>query len=132
MKFRNRVLFPLARVVWVASLSWPRPMNRLLTLAAISALPFLAGCVNSSKTAENGPNSITQPSPLVALSTTELENRRAGLAAEIAAIEREVEMKAGLHMAVGISDERGRLDGLYREANSIQRELLRRSAYSKL
>jgi hypothetical protein len=107
-------------------------MNRLLTLLAISAVSFFAACVTSSESLENARNSLIEPSRLAALNIPDLEARRAALKAEIIAIEREVEMKAGLHMGVGISDERGRLSELYREANLIEREILRRSAYSKL
>jgi uncharacterized small protein (DUF1192 family) len=131
MNVRPRYLFPLAVVALPASLPSPRRMNRLLLLAGLAVLPLLAACASFSKSAGNTPNSVTESS-VFALSTTELETRRAALKAEIASIEREVEMKAGLHMAVGISDERGRLSGLYREASSIERELLRRASYSKL
>jgi hypothetical protein len=103
----------------------------MLAFVALTALPlFLAGCASTSKTAED--SRISDPALFAALTTTELETRRATVAKEIAAIEREVEMKAGLHMGVAIGDERGRLSELYREATSIERELLRRSAYTRL
>src|SRR5688572_2919896 len=131
MKTLSDVHFPLAGFLHVANLSPLRNMNRLLLVLALSAAPFLAGCV-ASKTAENAPLSRSQSTALATLTTPELEAKRAALQAEIVTIEREVEMKAGLHMGVSISDERGRLGGLYREAQWIDRELLRRSAYSKL
>lgn len=105
-------------------------MTRLLTFLALSALPlFFEGCASTSRTADA---QSSDAALFATLTTPELETKRAALAHEIASIEREVEMKAGLHMGVGISDERGRLNELYREANSIGRELLRRSAYTKL
>ena len=104
-------------------------MNGLLIVGAIFVATLLSACSSASKTARNA--QISEAS-LAALNTTELEARRTALKSEIASIEREVEMKAGLHMGVGISDERGRLSDLYRETNLIERELLRRSAYSKL
>jgi hypothetical protein len=131
MKDRFRVRFGLARRAGGATLASPRNMNRLLVVLALSAALFFAGCA-ISKTAENAPPSRAQSAALATLSTAELEAKRAALNTEIAAIERDVEMKAGLHMGVSIGDERGRLGGLYREAQLIDRELLRRSAYSKL
>ena len=106
-------------------------MDRLLILAAISLLPLCAGCA-FTKTAGNTPASLNQRAALTALPTPELQARRASLAAQIAAIEGDVEMKAGLHMGVTIGDDRGRLTELYREASAIEKELLRRSAYTKL
>ena len=108
-------------------------MNRLLTLVALSALPFLAGCINISKTAENTPAEILNPSSqLVGMSSPELEAQHAAIAAQIEAIERDVEFKAGLHMGVSIGDDRGRLNELYAQNRAIERELVRRSAYTKL
>lgn len=108
-------------------------MNRLLTFAAFLSLLSLSffplGCASASRSAD----AQSSDSALFAtLTTPELEEKRASLTKEIASIEREVEMKAGLHMGVGISDERGRLSDLYRQEKSIERELLRRSAYTKL
>lgn len=131
MNARNKVCFLLARRFEGANLTSPRNMNRLLFLVALSAAPLLAGCV-ISETAKNALPSASQPAALAALSTAELQARRAALTNEIAAIERDVEMKAGLHMGVTIRDDRGRLGGLYREAQWIEGELLRRSSYSRL
>ena len=105
-------------------------MNRLLTFAALSVLSlYLTGCANASRNADV---QSSESALLATVPTAELETRRAALAREITAIEREVEMKAGLHMGVGISDERGRLGELYRQEKTIERELVRRSAYTKL
>lgn len=53
--------------------------------------------------------------------------RRAQLHEQISEIQRQVEMKAGLHMGVAIHDDRSKLTELYREARQIDRELLRRT-----
>jgi len=106
-------------------------MTRLLTFVALSALSlFLASCAASASRKADAQSS--ESALLATLPTPELETRRAELVREIASIEREVEMKAGLHMGVGISDERGRLSELYRQEKNIERELLRRSAYTRL
>ena len=106
-------------------------MNRLLTFLAIFAASLFAGCMSNSQLGRNAATSINEES-LAILNTAELEARHAALKAQIVTIEREVEMKAGLHMGIAISDERGRLSELYREAKIIEQELLRRSAYTKL
>lgn len=122
--------FPLARIAAPGTLALFRRMTRLLMFGALSALALsLAGCAHASRNADD---QSSESALLATLPTPELETRRAALVREIASIEREVEMKAGLHMGVGISDERGRLSELYRQEKSIERELLRRSAYTKL
>ena len=131
MKTRMLPRFPLARAGRLGNLTKPRRMNRLLTFVAISAVSLFVACISSSESAKSA-HSLPGASTLVTWKTSDLEARRTVLKSEITAIEREVEMKAGLHMGVVISDERGRLTDLYREANLIERELQRRSAYSKL
>ena len=59
-------------------------------------------------------------------STPQLMTRRSQLHEQIAEIQREVEMKAGLHMGVAIHDDRSKLNELYLEARQIVRELVRR------
>ncbi len=131
MNRREDVAFPLAPPAARASLPPLHYMDRLLTVAAMSLLPILFGCASMSETAETAPSSLTGQATLTAVPTADLQARRETLATQIQAIERDVEMKAGLHMGVTISDERGRLTELYREAGAIEKELVRRSAYSR-
>jgi hypothetical protein len=104
-------------------------MKRSLAVVGVLMLPLFAGCVNIRKTSLNTPVSAEEVSKLTALTTAELEARHVGLNAEIVEIEHEVELKAGLHMGVFISDERTRLAELLRESEVIERELVRRGAY---
>jgi ABC-type phosphate/phosphonate transport system substrate-binding protein len=104
-------------------------MKKLIALVAILAVAVLVtGCVGSRTASGDASESLR----LGALSTVELENRRAAITAQINAIEKDVELKAGLPMGVMIRDERGRLGDLYQEAKSIESELLRRAAYTRL
>ena len=56
----------------------------------------------------------------------ELSMRRTQVYNTILEIQRQVEMKAGLHMGVAIHDDRAKLAELYQEARLLDRELLRR------
>jgi hypothetical protein len=107
----------------------PERMTRPLIIVALSLLPLLFGCASSRNTALESAGIPVELSPLATMSTADLESRRAEVAAQIAAIQREVELKAGLHMGVFISDDRSHLFELHRESESIERELLRRGAY---
>ena len=105
-------------------------MKILLAMAATAALPFLAGCIvvhdEARVPAHNAP-----PATLANLTTAELETLRAQILAQIAAIEREVELKGGLPMSVFIADDRAQLGDLQQEASAIGKELARRSGYSE-
>lgn len=69
---------------------------------------------------------VLPPTQIASASTPALTARRAEIHGLILAIQRDVEMKAGLHMGVAIHDDRSKLTELYMEARQIDRELLRR------
>lgn len=114
----------------------PKRMNRLLAVAVLTSATYLCGCTSTNPSAAGHP-AAPKPSPreteilpaaqVAATSTQELMTRRAQLHEQISEIQREVEMKAGLHMGVAIHDDRSKLTELYREARQIDRELLRRA-----
>jgi hypothetical protein len=101
-------------------------MNRLLAVTVFSTVTLLCGCA----TVDTGPTATlpeTDPPPhIVSASTAELTTRRTQIDRIVFGIEREVEMKAGLHMGVAIHDDRSQLNELYVEARHIDRELRRR------
>jgi hypothetical protein len=106
-------------------------MNSLLAVSVVSAVTFLCGCSTVDPAPSHAARrtdriEVVPPAQLAAASTSELMARRAQLHEQIAGIQHEVEMKAGLHMGVGIHDDRALLNDLYREARQIDRELLRR------
>ena len=109
-------------------------MNRLLAVGVVSSVTIFCGCSTvESSSARNQPKPPARPIEIVpaaqvaATSTAQLTTRRAQLHEQIVAIQREVEMKAGLHMGVAIHDDRAKLNELYLEARQIDRELLRRA-----
>jgi hypothetical protein len=100
-------------------------MNRLPAVAVCLAVTLFCGCasVEQERLAEtSGP----VPAHIVGASTVELSMRRTQVYDTILEIQRQVEMKAGLHMGVAIHDDRAKLAGLYKEARLLDRELLRR------
>lgn len=105
-------------------------MNKLLTFVVLSTLPLFVGCAS---TRDSSQSSIPNPHSIAIANsaTSDLEARRAEVWEKIAAIQQEVELKAGLHMGVLIRDERGRLVELFEEAQAIEQELLRRSATAR-
>ncbi|HEX7862171.1 MAG TPA: hypothetical protein VF773_17685 [Verrucomicrobiae bacterium] len=107
-------------------------MNRLLAIPVITAIAFFAvtifgGCATLNEEEELRSALQVPPEKIVTASTAELRARRELLQEMIVQIEREVEMKAGLHMGVTIHDDRSKLSELYREARQIDREILRRT-----
>jgi len=104
----------------------PKYMNRLLAVTVLSTVTLLCGCVTLDPEPTATLRDTELPSHIVAASTAELTTRRAQIDKMIFGIEREVEMKAGLHMGVAIHDDRSQLNELYLEARHIDRELLRR------
>ena len=107
-------------------------MNGLPAVAVTLTVAIFCGCstVETSSTRppkpEARPVEILPPAQLAAASTPQLMTRRSQLHEQIAEIQREVEMKAGLHMGVAIHDDRSKLNELYLEARQIDRELVRR------
>ena len=107
-------------------------MNRLLgiavfTVIAFFAAIFLCGCSTLDSNEELRASFEVPPEKVATASTAELRARRELVSEMIVAIEREVEMKAGLHMGVAIHDDRSKLSELYHEARQIDREILRRT-----
>ena len=107
-------------------------MNRLLaipvfTVIAFFAVTFFCGCATLDEEEELRAALQVPPEKIVSASTAELRARRELLQEIIVQIEREVEMKAGLHMGVAIHDDRSQLNALYVEARQIDREILRRT-----
>jgi hypothetical protein len=106
-------------------------MNRLLAVAVTLTVTFFCGC-STVETAESPakagrrPIEVLPAAQVAAASTAELMSRRTQLHQMILEIQRDVEMKAGLHMGVPIHDDRAKLNELYLEARQIDRELLRR------
>jgi hypothetical protein len=86
----------------------------------------LSGCATVDATSTTTHLETAPPQHIAAASTAELTARRTQIDKMIFGIEREVEMKAGLHMGVGIYDDRSQLNELYVEARQIDRELTRR------
>ena len=105
-------------------------MKTLLAIAATVALPFLAGCIVVHDEARV-PEQNAPPATLANLSRAELETLRSQILSQIAAIEREVELKGGLPMSVFIADDRAQLGDLQQEASAIEKELARRGGYSE-
>ena len=101
-------------------------MNRLPAVAVLLAVTLFAGCASVDPSESRAEINAPPPAHIVGASTMELSMRRAQVYDTILEIQREVEMKAGLHMGVGIHDDRAKLAGLYKEARQIDRELLRR------
>jgi len=101
-------------------------MNRLLAVTVLSTVTLLCGCATVDSGAATTLRESDPPPHILAASTSELTTRRAQIDQLVFGIQREVEMKAGLHMGVAIHDDRSQLDELYREARQIDRELLRR------
>lgn len=104
-------------------------MNHMLAILSLSFLPLLLGCTSTtSSTVPQHSDSLNSVAmELASYPTPDLQARQAQVLETIAEIQREVELKAGLHMGVLIRDERARLGDLYREAQQIQRELSRRA-----
>ena len=107
-------------------------MNRLLAIPVFTAIAFFAvtfctGCATFHEEEEWRTALGVPPEKIVTASTAELRARRELLQEMIVQIEREVEMKAGLHMGVTIHDDRSKLSEFYREARQIDREILRRT-----
>ena len=107
-------------------------MNRLPAIPVFTAIAFFAaifwcGCSTLESDEELRANFEVPPEKIAIASTAELRARRELVSEMIVAIEREVEMKAGLHMGVAIHDDRSKLTELYQEARQIDREILRRT-----
>jgi hypothetical protein len=101
-------------------------MNRLLAVTVLSTVTLLCGCATVDPSSTATLREVEPPAHILTASTAELTTRRAQIDKMIFGIEREVEMKAGLHMGVGIYDDRSQLNDLYVEARQIDRELTRR------
>lgn len=107
-------------------------MNGLTAVAVTLTVAFFCGCSTVETSSSRPPKPAARPAEIVpaaqlaATSTPQLVTRRAQLHEQIAEIQREVEMKAGLHMGVAIHDDRAKLNELYLEARQIDRELVRR------
>ena len=104
----------------------PKHMNRLLAVTVLSTVTLLCGCATVDQESTATLRETEPPPHIVAASTAELTARRAQIDKMVFGIEREVEMKAGLHMGVAIHDDRSQLNALYVEARQIDRELMRR------
>lgn len=109
-------------------------MNGLPAVAVVFAVTFFCGCstveTSDAETLSRGDSRSVEIIPaakIAGTSTPELTVRRAQLHQMISEIQRDVEMKAGLHMGVAIHDDRSKLTELYLEARQIDRELLRRA-----
>lgn len=107
-------------------------MNRLLAIPVFTAIAFFAvtfccGCATLESEEELREAFEAPPEKIIAASSAELRARRELVHEMIVQIEREVEMKAGLHMGVTIHDDRSKLTELYREARQIDREIVRRA-----
>ena len=100
-------------------------MNRLPAVAVLLAVTLFSGCATVEQEGSTEVSALP-PTYIAGASTVELSMRRAQLYNTILEIQREVEMKAGLHMGVAIHDDRSKLAELYKEARQIDRELLRR------
>jgi len=101
-------------------------MNTLLAVAVVTTVTFVCGCSTVETAGPLLPAELVPTAQMTAATTAELTARRAQVLERIAEIQREVEMKEGLHMGVVIHDDRAKLTELHLEARQIDSELLRR------
>ncbi|MGZ8899840.1 MAG: hypothetical protein ACXW3Z_07075 [Limisphaerales bacterium] len=101
-------------------------MNGLRLVTVSLAVTVICGCSSVESARQAAALEAETPAHMATASTPELTVRRAQIEQMIYGIQREVEMKAGLVMGVGIHDDRAMLEELYREARLIELELTRR------